>query len=370
MAQDLTPDYAASLGRIGGALLADNLVNFQDGGDLAFDTDLFYLDVANKKIGIYNYGTSPNELYLGGDHTLITNNAIVDTTFTNNNWTIYSNTINLSTGTMYVTPDQASNPTIVSSGIGTSNLNLTSSGFSNPTVNGNINLTPENTDSIAIVTWTAGQVNGASSLTTVTGNVGVTGNLVATKGINFGNQTTDTISFTAELTSDLNPSTDNVETLGGVGKYWNNLYATTVTVPNITAVTLQGGGIQITGNTISSVNTSNDITLSPQGTGNVSLNGIYPFSGNNIVNSTIQPYNLLSTGDGYWDFQSVTSVVFPVGTTAQRSTATLGTTRYNTDLQYLEIYNGQTWANVIGSSPPTTAATANDLGVIYDLILG
>ena len=133
---------------------------------------------------------------------------------------------------------------------------------------------------------------------------------------------------------------------------------------------MNAGGIRVTGNTITSINSANDITLATQGTGNVKLNGIYPFSGNNIRNSTSLPYSLLSTSDGYFNFSGTSALVIPLGTTSQRITTTLGATRYNSDLQYLEIYNGQTWQNVIGTSPPTTAATAADLGVIYDLILG
>jgi len=585
MAADLTPDYAASLGRIGGQLLADNLLSFQDGGDLSFDTDLLYLDVANRRIGINNYGASPNDLYIGGTNILTTTNLIVDTTYYNNNWTISSNTIANSNGIIYVTPtgtttygatgslsfngtsqyltvpnstsfdqtgaftfeawvyptsqltnayiwamntngflnarfnssgnfqvDQtgyaiaitssstysinnwyhvavsydtisvrlfvngslqgswspshlaaastsltignylggvaaywvgsisnvrvvkgtavytsaftpstsaltaitgtqlllnttydanyladnstfnytvtavsgvtssASSPvqgpivgyagaTIIASGVGTANLNLISSGFNNPTVNGSINLTPNGQGNVV---WNGnGQINGSSTLLSVTGNTTIQGNFEADGTINFGNNNpTDTLKFTAEVNSNVLPSATLAENLGASNNIWATLYANTVTVPNITATTLNAGGIQITGNSISSINTSNDITFQWTTSGNLKLNGIYPFVGNNIVNSTTQPYTLASTSDGYWDFTNTSAIVFPVGSTSQRVVATLGATRYNTDLQYLEIYNGQTWANVIGSSPPTTAATANDLGVIYDLILG
>ena len=41
-----------ALGRISGAMLQGNLE--RDGSDLAFETDLLYLDVANNRIGIKN----------------------------------------------------------------------------------------------------------------------------------------------------------------------------------------------------------------------------------------------------------------------------------------------------------------------------
>jgi hypothetical protein len=375
MAIDLTPEYAQSLGRIGGGLLADNLKSFQDGGDLQFDTDLLYLDVANKRIGINNYGASPAELYLGGDKVFATTNVIADT-FLNNNWTISSNTINVATGIIYLTPNQANTPTIVASGVGTSNLNLTASGFSTVNASANIQLTPDING--GFVSWTKGSVSAllqdglTTSLTTVTGNAYVTQNLYANGTINFGqnSSSTDTVSFTAELNADLQPSATNTDTIGSNTKYWDTIYTNTITVPTLSAISLNAGGIRVTGNTITSINSANDITLAPQGTGNVKLNGIYPFSGNTIQNSTSLPYSLLSTNDGYFNFAGTSALVIPTGTTAQRITTTLGATRYNSDIQYLEIYNGQSWQNVIGTSPPTTAATAADLGVIYDLILG
>jgi len=371
MAVDLTPDYAASLGRIGGGLLSDNLVNFENSqaGDLSFDTDLLYLDVTNKRIGINNYGSSPSELYLGLDQKLQSVNLIVDGYTYNNNWTFNTNNIvNSSNSAIYVTPLQSS-PLIVASGVGVSNINLTSSGYTQPTLNGSINLNPSNA---GIVNWTGnGQVNGASSMITITGNVGITGNFEVDGTLTFGDQTTDTVAFTAEVNSSVLPSATLTDNLGASNNIWNTLYANTVTIPNITTTVLNAGGIQITGNTITSINPSNDITLTPNGTGNVKLNGTYPFVGNSVVNYGKGAFSLLSTGDGYWDFGDTSAAVFPVGTTAQRIPAPqIGATRYNTDLQYLEIYNGQTWTNSIGSNPPTSAANASDLGVIYDLILG
>jgi hypothetical protein len=372
MAVDLTPDYAASLGRIGGALLSDNLVNFENSqaGDLSFDTDLLYLDVANKRIGINNYGTSPVELYLGSDQTLNSVNLIVDGYTYNNNWTFNSNNIsNASNSAIYITPAQSS-PKIVSTGVGVANINLTSAGFSNPTLNGNINLTPDN---LGIVNWTGnGQVNGSSTMLTVTGNVGITGNFEVDGTLTFGDQTTDTVSFAAEVNSNVLPSVTLTDNLGSSSLKWNSLYSNTITIPNITTTTLNAGGIQITGNTITSINSSNDITLLPTGTGNVKVNGSYPFIGNNIVNSNLGAFSLKSTSDGFWNFANKTAIVFPVGTTAQRPSApTIGTTRYNTDLAYTEIYTGTAWTNVSGTGGGGSAASAVvDIDIIYDLILG
>jgi hypothetical protein len=374
MALELTPEYAQSLGRISGQLLSSNL-EFQ-GDDVQFDTDLLYLDVANKRVGINNYGSSPNELYLGnltGDQALFSTNLIVDgVTTTDTNWTISSNTVQLASGILYVTPDQASNPTITANGVGSANVNITDRLIATKNINESLYLTPDN---IGIVQVNGNmQVNGVSSLTYVTGNVTVDGNYIAGSVINLGDATTDTITFTADENSNLVPSANNTYSLGSVTKYWNNLYGTTLTGTGVLTTTAVLGGINLTGNTITSANNTLDITINPPGTGNVTFNGLVPFTGNNINNNTNRIYNppfyLLSTSDGYINFTGTNGIAFPIGTTTQRNTEILGTTRFNTDLGYLEIYNGTNWQNSLGSVPLATATDVSDSAIIYDLILG
>lgn len=372
--EGLPPEYAQSLGRISGPLLAANL-EFQ-GQDIQFDTDLLYIDVANNRIGINNYGTSPETLYLGnvtGDQLLLSTNLIVDGVITtNSNWTISSNTIQLASGTLYVTPNQSSNPTIIANGVGSANVNITDRLIATKNINESLYLTPDN---IGIVQVTGNmQVNGVNSLTYVTGNVTVDGNYIAGSVINLGDATSDTITFTADENSNLVPSANNTYSIGSATKYWNNLYGTSLSGTGVLATTAVLGGINLTGNTISSQNNILDITVTPLGSGNVTFNGLVPFTGSNLNNNTTRiynaPYYLLSTNDGYVNFTGTNGVVFPLGNSAQRNTTIVGTTRFNTDLGFLEIYNGTTWQNSLGSVPLASATDVNDSAVIYDLILG
>jgi hypothetical protein len=374
MALDLTPEYAQSLGRIGGQLLSANL-EFQ-GDDVQFDTDLLYLDVVNKRIGINNYGTSPNELYLGnvtGDQALYTTALIVDgTTTTDSNWTISTNNIQLSSGTLYLRPNQAGSPTITANGVGSANVNITDRLIATKNINESLYLTPDN---VGIVQVTGNmQVTGVSSLTYVTGNVLVDGNYIAGSVINLGDASSDTISFTADENSDLIPKATNTYSLGSSSKQWNNVYAQQLVGTGVTTTSATAGGITLSGNSIYSTNIATDITITPLGTGNVTFNGLTAFTQNNINNNTVgiynAPYYLLSTSDGYVNFAGTNGVVFPVGTTAQRNTVTTGTTRYNTDLGFLEIYNGTSWQNSNGNIPLATYADITDSSIIYDLILG
>ena len=418
MALDLTPEYAKSLGRIGGQLLSANLE--LQGNDLQFDTDLLYLDVANKRIGINNYGASPFTLYLGtaaSDQKLKTNNLIVDgLTTTNNGWTIQANNIQQpASGTLYLRPVQTTNPVIYTNGVGDDKINITDLLISAKTINENINLTPNGT---GIVNVTGNmEVHGTSGLTYVTGNVLVDGNYLAGSQINFGDQAADTVDFNAELNHDLIPSTNNTYDLGSVEK-WGFTYNYNYTATNTTATIGTFGGISIRGSNIYSSDNSKDIRivttsdgqsqLSVDGgyssdvavdlfdggfsldpnlssldggissnvytTGDIVFNGLVPFKQNNINNNTFNvynpPYYLNSTADGYIRFGGSSGLVVPLGGTNQRETEILGTLRYNIDLGYLEIYNGTMWQNTIGVVALATQQDIEDDSVIYDLMLG
>lgn len=84
------------------------------------------------------------------------------------------------------------------------------------------------------------------------------------------------------------------------------------------------GNIVIGNTTITTNETNGNITITPTGTGIVSIN-------------------------------TTTGLIVPVGNTAQRpSPVTQGTIRYNTTLTGLEVYNGTAWSDV---SSPITAQT-------------
>ena len=126
-----------AIGKISGPLLKENLL--RDGIDLAFETDLLYLDVNNKRVGIKT--TSPShELTVNGTarstNLEITNSAdIGDITISGNQ--IYSNTsiLNLSpaVGSHVVYQDK-----LIAGGIQIDGNNIS---VNSPT-NGDLNITP------------------------------------------------------------------------------------------------------------------------------------------------------------------------------------------------------------------------------------
>lgn len=426
MSIDVTPEYAKSLGRIGGQLLSDNLL-FQ-GQDIQFDTDLLYLDVVNKRIAINNYGASPFELFIGSDASdqkILTNNLIVDgVTTTNAGWTIQTNNIQPpAAGTLYIQPLQSGNPIISTNGVGTDKVNIFDRLIVAKNTNENINISPTST----LTNFTGNlTVQGTSGLTYITGNALIDGNYFAGSQINFGDNTNDVIDFNSEINSNLVPSLDNTYTLSNNTERWGFLQSYNLTATNSTNRIGTFGGISIVGNNIFSSNNARDITISTRsidvssifegiidggpsdglslldsldggdsfgaspnlldggfagsvvaGTtgGTVLFNSLAPVSGSNINNnSSPGTYNpalqLLSTADGFVRFAGTNGIVIPVGTTAQRETELLGTTRYNTDSGFLEIYNGSYWQNAIGVVALATQQNIEDDSVIYDLMLG
>jgi hypothetical protein len=98
----------AELGRISGPLLAENLL--RRGTDLAFETQLLYLDVTNGRIGIHT--SSPtNELQVVG--TARTTNVTVDTQATLASLTLFNNSIQNTIGGIIISPNQSVDPTVV-----------------------------------------------------------------------------------------------------------------------------------------------------------------------------------------------------------------------------------------------------------------
>jgi hypothetical protein len=417
MSHDVTPEYAKSLGRIGGQLLSDNLL-FQ-GQDIQFDTDLLYLDVANKRIGINNFGTSPAELYLGGDKYLQTVNLIVDgVTSTDFGWVISTNNIQRpSTGLINLTPVQ-SNPRIIANGVGVRDISITdTTGIYATTANTDIQVFT-NGSGISVINGNL-HINNPSRLMYVTGNVLVDGNYIAGSEINFGDQSTDTINFSAEQAASLIPDLTATYNIGSNASKWNFAYARSLLGTSTVNTVGTLGGITLRGNNILSANNALDInitvptasifdtadgetSLSPlidvldgggvfdlyssitdggpasilyeTEVGNILFNGLVPFTGSNINNNTFDiynaPYYLLSTNDGYVNFAGTDAIAFPIGNTSQRNTEILGTTRYNTESLVLEIYNGSEWQNVNGNVPLATEESMNEDSIIYDLMLG
>jgi hypothetical protein len=177
-----------AIGRISGPLLAKNLI--RDGVDLAFETDLLYLDVTTGRIGIRKSNPA-YELDVNG--TINANNLKV----------------------VYTGP-----------GTGQSQLGnlIISTGTISTTV-GPIALQPSGNESINLV----GNTN-------VFGNLHATGNITADGNITLGNNTaTDVVVFESEIGSNITPSVDNGFSIGSIERNWLNAYVSNLVTNEISS---------------------------------------------------------------------------------------------------------------------------------------
>jgi hypothetical protein len=375
------PDpFVAQLGRISGPLLTDNLV--RDGINLSFrnqslDPDLLFLEVTDMKVGI-NTDSPLYTLDVDADthatNALITNRAVfTDVVFQpTSNVTTISGPINI----MPTGPD----PVAIFDRLGTADLSL------NPLIyfdgntiqsynNTNIVFNPHNTGTIELQTNT--EIIGNNSINpalTVSGNVGIDGNLFTATNITIGDSPLDIVVIQTGLIQDLNPGVGFSPNIGSESKRWGQAYIEDwnhigTIRPNSAVVGTNmflGGPL----NQIGSQILDSDFLISPD-TG-ITIIEQLRFEESTItnLNNTI-PITLSTTGIGYYRFAGTNGVVIPSGTTSERSpTPELGDTRWNTEIGYLECFDGTVWVISTGGGEEVTDEVMEDLGNVYTLILG
>lgn len=171
--------------------------------------------------------------------------------------------------------------------------------------------------------------------------------------------------ITAELTPGAN---DNV-----IRFYANNYLAADLDATRLSINNkLQVGNLQLENNVITSAVSNEDILIEANGTGKVRIAN-FAFNGNTITNVVTDAVSTLqSTNNGYFRFDGAAGFVMPVGTSGERPSAyaVIGMTRYNTELQAVEVWNGSVWANPSGAQGAITEAIARDIAIEKVLQLG
>lgn len=207
----------ASIGRISGPLLKDNLL--RNGVDLSFETDLLYLDVNTTKIGIKTDSASRElEIVTHGQTT----NLIVD------------DLIRVADLEVNDTSEISSllDPIYLNAGtsIHANALKVDDLKFNNNRIETTI------TDSHLELRPTKGLV--INSNTYVDATVHATGNVTFDGDITFGSDDADSVTFNSDIASNLTPDLTNTYTLGSDSKKWNTLYAEAIRGANIVVSTL------------------------------------------------------------------------------------------------------------------------------------
>ena len=108
-----------------------------------------------------------------------------------------------------------------------------------------------------------------TSNATIGGNLTVTGDATIAGNLTFGDAATDTVSFAADVNSNLLPAVDDTYDLGAIGAEWRNLYIDgTANIDTAAVDTANVGTLNVTGN----ADVDGDLTVT--GTINASITGV------------------------------------------------------------------------------------------------
>jgi hypothetical protein len=198
---------------------------------------------------------------------------------------VFSNSNLAVTGSIVLT-DGVNTTTVQATGIETGNLRISGNTIES-TIN-EINITAFNNE-----------IN-LQSDTFITGNLDVTGNVTIGGNITIGDQTTDTVTISARVDSDIVPKVTDTYNLGSTSLRWKELFTTKVTLDNIV----------IDDNRISTTVSNSDLELAANGTGriyvpeddvlldqNLTVLGATSLKGTTITGNITQTGNLTQTGD-------------------------------------------------------------------------
>ena len=225
---------ANALGRISGQLLKDNLT--RNGHDLEFDQyglvePILKLDVTNRYIGV-NTDSSARALQVPG---LIRTTNLISTGLDtpqidiNNNEIISATDINFSAATQ-----------VYADTISTDNIKIYNNVISTTTLNTNLELSPNGIGTVEV--YNDFNITGnlrAHDIGPGSGNITLDGN------VTFGSNDLDTVSFAADVNSDISPDLDNTYSLGSSSKKWEGVYPFLINGQAVTAAALSGGGMNL-----------------------------------------------------------------------------------------------------------------------------
>ena len=214
-----------AVGRISGPLLKSNLV--RNGIDLAFETDLLYLDVTDNRVGINN--SNPQYALDVNGTTRTTNLSVTGGTaemagikFENNTLSTTASTITL--GTL--------DNVLFQKKLRVGDIDIDSNVIQTNTSNSNLELRPNGTGKVIVDTDMD-----------VQGNIHATGNISADGNITLGDANTDDVVFQGEVASNIVPDADNTYTLGTPTKRWKEVNSFDITATNLNVTTLTSPGV-------------------------------------------------------------------------------------------------------------------------------
>ena len=168
------------------------------------------------------------------------------------------------------------------------------------------------------------------------------------------------------ITAELTPGNDD----DTIRFYAANQLVANVNSTRFDVTKLVVDNIEISGNTLTTTGTDQDLILNANGNGSIRIED-FRFQGNTITNIISAPLKLKTTGSGYIDVSDAGGFVIPVGSTVDRPvTGLLGMIRYNTNDERVELYDGVQWGSIAGSSGAVSIIDATEIAVQMAVTLG
>jgi len=217
-----------TVGKITGQMLGNTSGNLErDGVDLAFDNDLIYLDVTNRKVGIKT--TSPSyELTVNG--TTRSTNLEVTSVATLGNIVVTGNQIYSNTGVLSLNPND-SGQVVYQNRLQVDDIQIEGNRIATINSNADLELTANGTGTINL-----------NSNVEVFGDLHATGTITADGNLQLGDANTDNITFNADIASNVTPDVTDTYKLGSSTKRWNDVW-----VSNLYAESVATGAIEVEG---------------------------------------------------------------------------------------------------------------------------
>lgn len=197
-----------AIGRISGPLLKSDLL--RNGVDLAFETDLLYLDVTNRRIGVRT--TNPQYALDVAGVARVSDLEITNNVFNVGNVTIDGNNNSITTTAQEFTVTTADS-VLIGNRVEVGDLEINNSFIENKNTNEDLYIRANGTGTINI-----------EGNTNITGNLHATGNISADGDIQIGDADTDNIILNAEIASDIIPDANDTYSLGTATKRWSTAY--------------------------------------------------------------------------------------------------------------------------------------------------
>jgi hypothetical protein len=219
---------ANTVGKISGQVLESNLI--RQGEDLAFETDLIYLNVNTQRVGI-NTDIPFRPLVVDG--TLSATQFLVDTQLSVPNFLFSGNTILNDSDDITISATGLGSA-VVASAVSTDSILINTSGIQSLRSNEDIDLTPNGLGQTVF-----------NSMVDIDGNLHVTGNITFDGSIVIGNNDTDNFILNADLSSDLIPNITDTYALGSQSKQWDTLSTVLVNGETLSSGGAVVGGIDI-----------------------------------------------------------------------------------------------------------------------------